>query len=458
LGVVLLAGVGIAGYLTRDTWTHWVRPSKPANTTTVPDASSPPTAKVLLTDEAITNLGLTAEPLTAGPYWKTILVPGAVVDRPGLSDRGVVAPITGVVTAIAHVPGETVRPGEGLFALRPLSETFHQTQTELFKATQDAKLARAHRKRLAEAGAAVSPEKVIEVENQITRLDVAAKAYRQELLTRGLTPEQIDAASEGTFVREVRVNVPSRPAPKPTPPVGSAAGLAPEPPPAYEVQELRVELGQQVQAGQTLCLIANHQKLAVEGRAFPDESPLLERAVKEGWQAEVDFQEAPGSNWPAGPIALPIEYLANTIDPTNRTFAFRMPLENQSRVVQRDGRTQLLWRFRPGQRVRIRVRTEKLENVFVLPADAVARDGPEAFVFTQNVNTFERRPVLVLAAERDQVVVANDGSLPAGVFVARTAAAQLDRMVKSGSQSNNVPKGYHIHADGSLHKNEDEGK
>jgi hypothetical protein len=40
--------------------------------------------------------------------------------------------------------------------------------------------------------------------------------------------------------------------------------------------------------------------------------------------------------------------------------------------------------------------------------------------------------------------------------IARTAGAQLNRMTKAGSSG--VPKGYHIHADGSLHKNEDEAK
>jgi len=38
----------------------------------------------------------------------------------------------------------------------------------------------------------------------------------------------------------------------------------------------------------------------------------------------------------------------------------------------------------------------------------------------------------------------------------QSGAAQLSRMVKAGGSG--VPKGYHIHADGSLHKNEDEGK
>ena len=102
------------------------------------------------------------------------------------------------------------------------------------------------------------------------------------------------------------------------------------------------------------------------------------------------------------------------------------------------------------------VRVEKLENVFVLPADAVIRDGVEAYLFTQNVNTFERKPVQILVQERQRVIVANDGSFAPGMYVVQNLAAQLNRMVKV--QSSSVPKGYHIHADGSLHKNEDEGK
>jgi biotin carboxyl carrier protein len=464
LGVVVLAGAATGGYLTRDTWMPWLRPARLAEpTATATDVADKPTSKVLLTDQAITNLGLTAQPLTAQAYWKTILVPGAVVDRSGRSDRGVVAPSAGVVTAIRHLPGDIVRPGEVLFTLKLLSESLYVTQGDLFKATQDIKLAEARRKRLTASGGAVAEVRVIEVANQITRLEVARRGYRQELQVRGLTPEQIEGAAEGKFVKEIQIAVPSLAGQEP-PAValvgaessGSAKGFSR--PPAFEVQELKVALGQQVQAGQTLCLLANHQELAIEGRAFPDETPFLERAVREDWPVEVDFQEAPGAGWPAGNFALPIARLSNTIDPANRTFAFLMWLENQSRVVERNGRTQRLWRFRPGQRVRLHVRVEKLENVFVLPADAVARDSPEAFVFTQNVNTFERRPVRVLLADRDRVVIANDGSLPAGLFVAQAAAAQLDRMVKSGSQSNNLPKGYHIHADGSLHKNEDEGK
>lgn len=336
----------------------------------------------------------------------------------------------------------------------------HLTQTELFKATQDIKLAQAQRVRLAAGGGAVPEARLIEVDSQITRLQVGVNAYRQELLSRGFGPGQIDAVADGKLVRELPVVVPPRhtDAAPPAPSLaGSGSGGPADPPPTFGVQELKVDLGQQVQAGQTLCLIASHQKLAVEGRAFRDETPLLERSVRQGWPVEVDFQEEAAADWPAVEQTFHIRHLSNTIDPANRTFAFRMPLENQSRAVEQDGRTQTLWRFRPGQKVRLLVRVEKLENVFVLPADAVARDGPEAFVFTQNVNTFERKPVRVLLQDRDQVVLANDGSLAPGSYVVQGGAAQLNRMVKAGGGSG-VPKGYHIHADGSLHKNEDEGK
>jgi len=96
-----------------------------------------------------------------------------------------------VVNAIEHVPGDTVRPGEVLFALRLLSETRHQTQTELFKANQEIKLTQATRSRLSASGNVVPEVRLIEVDNQLARLEIAAKAYRQELIARGFTSERI---------------------------------------------------------------------------------------------------------------------------------------------------------------------------------------------------------------------------------------------------------------------------
>jgi biotin carboxyl carrier protein len=456
LALVLL---GAAGYGTRSYWRGSQDKVPPQEATAGAAESSAPTGKVILSDQAMANLGVKAQSTQPQTFWKTIQVPGIVVDRPGKGDRSIVSPATGVIIQSNYVRGEIVRPGNVLFTLRLQSEPLHQTQSDLFKAVQDMRLAQATRDRLSSAGAAIPGVRLIEVDNQITRQEVAAKAATQELLNRGFTLEQIDRVTEGKFVTEVAIHVPNHPAGGknlPEVPIQPVGAISDAPLPTFEVEEVKVELGQQVQAGQTLCLLANHQMLAVEGHAFRDETPLLERSVKEGWPVEVDFQEEAGTDWPPLEQKFRIAHLANTIDPASRTFSFIFPLENDSRQVQVNGRPQLLWRFRPGQKVRIHIRIEKLDNVFVLPAEAVAREGAEAFVFTQNVNTFERKPVRIVYQDRQHAVLANDGSLIPGTFVVQNVAAQLDRMAKS--QSSSTPKGFHVHADGSLHKNEEEAK
>lgn len=442
--LVVIGGLGAAGYLTHDRWLPLLLPpakKEAAEASSDHEEPAPPSEQVLLSTQAQKNLRLTAKPLKADAFWKTIIVPGMVIDRPGFSDRGVVVPVTGIISRIHKIAGDSVRPGDVLFTVKLLSESLHQTQTELFKSSQDVKLLQPQLQRLKESAGAISEARIVEVENQMIRFQTAAKAYRQELLNRGLSASQIEKVTEGTFVSEIPIAAPMC--------TTIAALPAPKVPEEYEIQELKVELGQQVQAGQTLCLLANHQLLAIEGRAFRDESVLIERVLKEGWPIEVDFEEGKAQEWPAQGQNFNVTYVANMIDPESRTFRFLMPLDNQSRLIEKGGKAQTLWRFRPGQRVRLLVRVEKLENVFVLPADAVARDGADAYVFRQNGDIFDRKPVQVVYRDSHNVVVANDGSVPAGIYVAQTGAAQLNRMIKS--QSGTAPKGFHIHADGSVH-------
>lgn len=468
LAIGIVAILIATGYFMRDSWLPLLQQNKitgsdnPLGTTTkAGDKKNAASEQIILSDQAIANLGLKVKSIQPETYWKTLQVPGMVVDRPGRSDRGIISPVDGVVEKMNYFPGDTVRPGEVLYTIRLLSESLQQTQSKLFKDTQDIKLAEAKKKRLESSGGAVPGARIIEVASAITRLKVAIKGYRQELLSRSFTPNQLNEVAAGNFVKELNILVPSQTnesRPLGTSVVIQATGeeIKLESPPTFEVQECKIDLGQQVRTGQMLCLLANHQLLAIEGRAFRDETQLLEQSVKAGWPVEVDFQENSLADWPPVNQTFRIQYLANVIDPINRTFAFRMALENQSRVVKQDGMTQILWRFRPGHKVRILIRVEKLENVFVLPTDAVARDGAEAFVFTQNVNTFQRKAVRVLERDRRYTVIANDGSLMPGSFVVQSSAEQLNRMLKSSS-GDDLPEGYHIHADGSLHKNEDEG-
>ncbi len=449
--IVLLAFAVGGGYLTRGRWLPRVFPTP--ELVEGPDdeghlvPGTPQNGQVTLSPQAQKNLGMTAVPLKVESYWQTVSIPGMVIDRQGFSDRGVVAPATGVVSRIFRVPGDTIRVGDPLFTIRLLSESLHLTQSDLFKATQDIRLALAQKERLAGLGDAVSGSRIIEVENQITRLQVASKAYRQELLNRGLSAPQVDGVAEGKFVSEITIVAPPPPIPAKAPggaldPVGVGQDL-------LEIQDLKTEVGHQVQAGQTLCLIANHQLLSIQGRAFRDELPLLEASLRDGVPIQADFGENDTASWPPLNRPLTIYSVSNSMDPESRTFHFTVQFENQLKLIERDGRSQVFWRFRPGQRVRLNLPARKLDNVFVLPLGAVAREGAEAFIFRQNGEVFDRKPVAVLHQDRDRVVIANDGSVPPGIFVAQSGAPVLNRMVKS--QAGGMPKGFHIHADGSVH-------
>jgi hypothetical protein len=210
-----------------------------------------------------------------------------------------------------------------------------------------------------------------------------------------------------------------------------------------------------VQPGQALCLLANHQRLFVEGRAFKSEAGALATAAEQKVPIKAEFADEAAGQWPAqGPLA--IHHLSNQVDTATRTFAFYLPLENESATFERDGQTYFVWRYRPGQRVRLRVPVEKLATPgpdgkevlpFVLPAGAVVREGPEAFVFVQSGDVFVRKPVRVLHEDRSRVVVANDGSVTEADFVVKNQAAAINRALKAASAGGEGGHGHgHDHA------------
>jgi cobalt-zinc-cadmium efflux system membrane fusion protein len=406
-----------------------------------------------LSPQAIKNLALLAKPLALTTYWRKIDVPGMIVDRPGVSDRGVVAPVAGVITRIHAYPGDTVEPNAPLFSMRLVSEQLHASQLELFKATREIENAQAQIQRLTSLSqsGALAQSRIIEIENQVRVLDATAQAYRQDLQARGLAADRIEAAASGEFVTEITINAPGEQALRVAEIALASAKEEPGRLPFnFELHELLVELGQQVDAGTVLCTLADHRALLIEGRGFKDDMPLIQQAVRENWDVDVEFEHRSGPTWPAAPTEFRIHHVANTIDADSRTFAFYLSLENQWQAYSREGKTRLLWRFRPGDRVQLRVAVDEMKDVFVVPRDAVVRDGAEAYVFRQNGTLFDRMPVHVLHEDQRDVVLANDGTLRAGYYVAQNAAASLNRVLKAQAASG-TPANVHVHADGTVH-------
>ncbi len=428
---------------------------------TPPTESAEKQTVLEISEQARKNLSLISKAARPEKYWRTVVIPGEIADRPGVSDRGVTSPAVGVVTEVLAFPGDTIRPGEPLFTLRLFSEYLQATQTQLYKARKETEIVQAEIDRLSEAVStgAVSRTKMIELQSEISRQNTLIQAARQELLNRGLTPDQIEQIESGSYVSSVDVVAP---------PVRDATALSIPSSPAvikqaaftlestddqgiaYEVQELAVDLGQQVQAGQLLANLSNHHLLYIVGHAFKREAVFLERAAQENRALEIEFADDNDESWPDLNQAFHIRHLSNSIDKNNRTFDFFVPLTNQSRIFQEQGRKFLIWRFRPGQRVRIHVPVQRFDDVFVLPSEAVVRVGPEAYVFRQNGDLFKQIPVHVLHEDRLNIVIANDGDITAGSFLAQNSAASLNRVLKSQTASGKQP-GLHVHPDGTTH-------
>jgi len=431
-----------------------------------------------LSKQARQNLGLVVAPARVGTYTRTLTVPGVLTDRPGVTDRGVTSPAVGTVVKVFAFPGETVPPGGKLLSVRLYSEYLQQSQKELFQAVRDretnSKLL-SRQRRLADRGA-VAGARVEELEGIERRLEATIAAQYHGLITRGLTPDQVAGIVRGRFVSTVDVFAPpaepeeaKEEVPSDIDPLAAVAAASEEEAAAetgaaangdtataedegflFEVQSLAVELGQQVQAGQLLATLADHRLLFIEGHAFKREAAVLARAAERNWPVEVEFAEDEAADWPPLYQTFRIRHLANTVDPESRTFDFYVPLENQSRTYDRDGETFTLWRFRPGQRVRLRVPIEEYEGVVTLPSEAVVREGPEAFVFQQNGDLFRRLSVRVLHEDRTRSVIADDGSVPKTAYLAQGSAATLNRVLKAQEAGGEMP-GVHVHADGTVH-------
>ena len=283
--------------------------------------------------EARKNMGLNSAAIRPTEYFRRIDVPGVITDRPGVSERGVVAPVTGIVTQIHAYPGHTVAPNSPLVSMRLVSESLHTSQLELFKATKEIEIARQQKQRLeglANSGG-VAGSRVIEIDNQIQRMDVNVQAYRQDLLARGLPPDRIDAAARGEFITEITVRAPSQQTLK-LAEVALTSGTDGKQRPlpfSFELQSLKVELGQQVDAGEVLCNLADYRTLLIEGRGFRKDLAMIQRAATEQFPIEIGFELSDSSDWPPFSQQIRIEHVANLIEESSRTFPSTFRLKNK---------------------------------------------------------------------------------------------------------------------------------
>jgi multidrug efflux pump subunit AcrA (membrane-fusion protein) len=348
---------------------------------------------VSLTRQAFQNLGLKLEKVTPRDYWKSQTVPGAVVEIPGRSKLTVSAPVTGVIDSVLVSPGQTVIPADPLFTLRITDESLTAAQSKWLAGIARREIVEKEIARLAPltSAGAVAGRRKRDLEYELAQLDSAQQVLEQDMLSRGLPAYMITRIAEGRSLASTLEIV--------APPINSrgvAAHVRVRPVSLertteranYSVSMIQVHAGQTVQRGDALCTLDNHAELYVRGQAFDSDLPLLDRLTEKGWKITAEFGH--DHDEPGGTTIirrdLPLLRIDNVVGAESQTFTFFLPLRNEIAQTLNDeaGRSFVHWRFKPGQRVHLRIPAEHWQDQIVLPLDAVVLEGPHALVFVEH--------------------------------------------------------------------------
>lgn len=466
-GLLVLSSFVCIGYFSRDRWAPVLLPAAEKSAQGAAEDEhghsghdhaghhlddEAASGRLTLSEQARQNLGLELVDVELSDFWRTIQIPGVVAEQPGHSERRIPATLVGIVTKIHVFPGQTVKPGDPLVDLQPTGDLLTAAQSALLKTLKDIELVEVELKRitpLVESGS-LSAKTKIEKDYERTRLESLQLVQAQELLVRGLSTEQVKKIVDTkTLIRQFTVRVPSvqsieEPLGKgkhdPETPVVPVAAKVPEQTEPttdnqfYTVEKIEVFPGKLIQTGDELVGLALHTTLSIDGMAFEREAPLIRRAMQEQWPIRAEFETVDGQ--PLRRDDLKIRYLDNTVDGATRIqhFYLRLPNTELKSPASEDGLDFRIWTFKPGQFVRLFVPIEHLPNRIVLPAEAVVKDGVEAYVFCTNGKRLERTVVSLEYLDSRQAVIKNDGSLTPGFdVVAKNQAYQLNLELKKKS-------------------------
>ncbi len=446
VALLAIAIIALALSSNRGNWVDWLKLS-----TTVGDdgddhghgGDSGSTDQVSITPQARKTIGLVVGAVKLEPYVQEIEIPGVVVHQPGRSRMLVPAPLTGVVSRIDAFEGETVVTGQELFRVHLMHAELVEAQGEFLKAVEQRNVVEQEIARLeAIAPGVIAGKTLIERKYELQKLQAATGALRERLLLHGLSEEQLDeVVKHHRLISGMTVVVPGARVHMKAAEISRATTSDPHP---YQIERLNVEQGQHITAGDALCVLSDISELYIEGRAFEQDIGLLTDARENGLKVTAVFE---GNQ--QQPIVVPelsIVYLSGVIDPDSRTMRFFVALPNQQiRETEHQGRRYVDWRFRPGQRVTLRVPGKTITKGIVLPVDAVIEDGAESYVFKGNAGSFKRQAVHVLYRDRKSVVLENDGSIYDGDQVAMHGAHMLFLELKKKSGGAVDPHAGHSH-------------
>lgn len=412
--------------------------------------------EIALDDAALANLGidadgiLTLEPAT---FHQSYTIPGTVVPIPAKTLIRLTAPVSGTIAALEAQPGETLCPGEPVLEIALTHADAIDCQSKLLELLEARDILELEEKRLQPLDPGVAPQAQRELNHRKIANDAQIKIQRDLLNIHGITDAMIDEtviAKRETITR-ITIRVPEVDASSVTRlhENAHADDSRHDDGAHYLVLErLPVERGFSVEVGDTLCEISDLRALEIEGVTFASDESALNRALLDQSPVTAVFADPVNVGRRQVVSGLKLDRIDNRIDSAAQSLGCRVKLPNYRLetppapdgaipAFEPGGKESIHWRFKPGQRCDLEVSSGALENVFVLPPEAVAFEPARAVVFEylgECEGKKEWRPVSVHVVDRSRRAVAvapDDEHLPAGTKIARTGAARL--LVASGA-------------------------
>jgi len=400
------------------------------------DHAEAPTT-IQLSDEARQTLGIDVQPLKRTFYEKTISIPARTIVVPGEGRAQVTSPSSGVISKIHVREGRMVAPRQPLFEIRLIHDEGIKVQFELLDALADREVVDADLKRLQElerrSPGTIQGTRILELIYKRRHLNHLIASRRQMLGLLGLPEADVDRMiekhlakadeaddedeghldfRESLLLEKVVVSAP--------PPREDSIDEV-----RYLVEELNIVLGQHVESGNTLATLGDYQTLLIEGHAFERDLSTVREARDKAWPVTAAIERRGQRR--ALLENLYISDKALKVEAQSRAAKFYIELQNDLREVPE---TETMtrreeWKFRPGQRMELRVPVARISDALKVPLDAVAEEGLNQFVFQGSGNTFIRRPVRVLYRDEDFAVIEENRYVTAGVPIAMNGAYQL---------------------------------
>ena len=428
-----------------------------------------------LSQQARQSLGLRTKRVSLGTFTEYIEVPGLVTNWPGRTHIVVTSPLTGVINAIHVSRGELIEGNAPLFSLRLTHQDLVKTQEQYLTQLGELDVEEMEIARLTSiaSSGAVAGKTLIARQYERDKLMAGVQAARQSMLLHGLTQAQIDSIEKTReLVGEITVFAPQLHEDTSlhhdalhertsvldngesiSPSAESQTRLAsltqPADHPAHVdtdllVTVLDVSRGQSVLAGETLAQLSDYSVLLIEGHAFQRDNAALRQAA----QSQLSLQAVLDASGEELEVIddLKIVNIGNEVGKQSRALPFYVQLINQiERSEMRDGRRYVSWRYKPGQRLQLRLPIKTHENVIVVPREAVGESGLEQYVFVDRGDHLDRIPVRLVARGPINVAIANDGQLSARHRIAINSAHQLLMALRNQAGGGIDPHAGHSH-------------